>query len=90
MASVLTKVLLTGTIGITKFTLVDVSDIGNVTTSKLANMDANQIKVYELTSSIKLTFTEMAHELSRGLGVYIYYISPSLLNCYFTNRKQQR
>lgn len=76
--------------GYIKFILVDVTGIGNVTASILANIDAHQNKAYELTSSIKLTFTEMAQELNRRLEVYIYYTSPSLFNFYFTKRKEQQ
>jgi hypothetical protein len=56
----------------------------------LANIDAHQNKAYELISSKKLTFKEMAQELNLGLGVYIYYTSPSLFNFYYTKRKEQQ
>ena len=75
--------------GNAKFTLVDVADIGNVTTAILNDISLHHNKAYELTSSIKLTFKEMAQELSRGLGIYISYQSPSLLNFYFTKRKER-
>ncbi len=48
------------------------------------------MKYMNYTSSIKLTFTEMAQELNLGLGVYIYYTSHSLFNFYFTKRKEQQ
>ena len=75
--------------GNANFTLVDVTDIGSVTAKILADVAVHQNKAYELTSSIKLTFTEMAQELSRGLGVYISYQSPTLLNFFFTKRKEK-
>lgn len=75
--------------GNAKFTLVDVTDIGNVTAKILPDVAMHQNKCYELTSSLKLTFKEMAHELSRGLGIYIAYKSPNLLNFYFAKRKEK-
>jgi uncharacterized protein YbjT (DUF2867 family) len=55
--------------GSAKFTLVDVTDIGNVTAKILNDLTLHYNKAYELTSSIKLSFKEMAQELSRGLGI---------------------
>ena len=74
--------------GNTKFTLVDVTDIGTVTAKILADIAMHQNKCYELTSNIKLTFKEMAQQLSHGLGIYISYQSPTLLDFFFTKRKE--
>ncbi len=75
--------------GNTKFTLVDVTDIGNVTAAILNDISLHHNKAYDLTSSIKLTFKEMAQKLSLGLGVYISYQSPTLLNFFFTKRREK-
>ncbi len=75
--------------GKAKFTLVDVTDIGNVTAKILSDVTMYQNKCFELTSSLKLTFKEMAQELSRGLGIYIAYKSPNLFNFYFAKRKEK-
>lgn len=75
--------------GNTKFTLVDVTDVGNVTAAILNDISLHHNKAYDLTSSLKLTFKEMAQELSRGLGVYISYQSPTLLNFFFTKRREK-
>lgn len=74
--------------GNAKFTLVDVTDIGTVTAKILADIAMHQNKCYELTSNIKLTFKEMAQQLSHGLGIYISYQSPTLLDFFFTKRKE--
>jgi uncharacterized protein YbjT (DUF2867 family) len=74
--------------GNAKFTLVDVTDIGNVTADILTDVAVHKNKAYELTSSTKLTFAEMAQQLSRGLGVEITYTSPNLLKFYFAKRKE--
>ena len=74
--------------GNAKFTLVDVTDIGTVTAKILADIAMYQNKCYELTSNIKLTFKEMAQQLSHGLGIYISYQSPTLLDFFFTKRKE--
>ncbi len=75
--------------GKAKFTLVDVTDIGNVTAKILSDVTMHQNKCYELTSRLKLTFKEMAQELSLGLGIYIAYKSPNLFNFYFAKRKEK-
>ena len=75
--------------GNTKFTLVDVTDIGNVIAAILNDISLHHNKAYDLTSSIKLTFKEMAQKLSLGLGIYISYQSPTLLNFFFTKRREK-
>ena len=75
--------------GNTKFTLVVVTDIGNVTAAIMNDISLHHNKAYDLTSSIKLTFKEMAQKLSRGWGVYISYQLPTLLNFFFTKRREK-
>ena len=75
--------------GNTKFTLVVVTDIGNVTAAILNDISLDHNKAYDLFNTIKLTFKEMAQKLSRGLGVYISYQSSTLLNFFFTKRREK-
>jgi len=75
--------------GNAKFTLVDVTDIGNVTAKILEDISLHHNKAYELTSRIKLSFKEMAQELSRGLGINIAYQSAGLFSFYFAKRKEK-
>jgi len=42
----------------------------------------------ELTNNETLTFTEMADQLSQGLGKKINYFSPNLLHFYFSKRQE--
>lgn len=74
--------------GNAKFTLVDVGDIGSVTAVILLNTAKHTNKAYELTSTEKLTFKQMAFKSTAGLGTKINYISPGLLNFYFAKRKE--
>ncbi len=71
--------------GQSKFTLIDVRDIGEVTAKIIIDNTQHINKSYELTCNEKLTFQEMANKLSTGLGVKIKYISPNLVN--FTIQK---
>lgn len=75
--------------GNTKFTLVDVADIGNVTAAILNDISLHHNKPYDLTSSIKLTFKKMAQKLSRGLEFYKSYELVTLLNFFFTKRRKK-
>ena len=74
--------------GRAKFTLVDVDDIGLVAAKVLNQPEEHFNKSYELTNRETLTFTEMAEKLSSGLGKKIKFISPNLLQFYFTKRKE--
>ncbi len=74
--------------GKSKFTLVDVQDLGKVTAEITADLKNHVNKAYELTSLEKLNFKEMAEKLSSGLGVKIKYVSPNLLNFYFTKVRE--
>jgi uncharacterized protein YbjT (DUF2867 family) len=71
--------------GKSKFTLIDVRDIGEVAAKIMVDTSKHLNKSYELTNTEKLTFQEMADKLSAGLGVTIDYISPNLIN--FTIQK---
>lgn len=75
--------------GNAKFTLVDVSDIGEVAAKILTEIKNHVNKSYELTSNEKLTFSEMALKLSNGLSKTINYISPNLFNFYLTKRREK-
>jgi len=74
--------------GNSKFTLVDVSDVGEVTAKILTEIKNHVNMSYELTSNEKLTFSEMAFKLSNGLNRIINYISPGLFSFYLTKRRE--
>ncbi len=75
--------------GNTKFTLVDVTDIGEVAAKILIETESHINQAYELTSNEKLTFKEMALKLSKGLGKTIQYQSPNLLSFFITKKKEK-
>ncbi len=75
--------------GNTKFTLVDVRDIGAVSVTILTNISEHINKSYELTCKEKLTFLEMAIILSDILGTVIQYVSPNLVSFFLTKRKEK-
>ena len=64
--------------GKAKFTLVDVADIGEVVATIICNANKYRNKVFELTNTEKLSFGEMAMQLSSELKKKIGYESPSL------------
>ena len=74
--------------GNAKFALVDVHDIGDVATQIMINSDKHLNKTYELTNNEKMTFGEMATQLSDELGERIKYESPNLFSFYMTKRKE--
>jgi len=74
--------------GDAKFTLVDVSDIGEMAAIILTESENHVNKSYELTSNEKLSFGEMAVKLSKALRHKINYESPNLLKFYLTKRKE--
>jgi len=74
--------------GQTKFTIIDVDDIGDVTAKILTEPQKHVNKSYELTNNETLTFSEMAEKISKGIGKKIKYISPNLLQFYLTKRKE--
>jgi uncharacterized protein YbjT (DUF2867 family) len=74
--------------GRAKFTLIDVDDIGLVAAKVLAKPQNFLNKSLELTNNETLTFYEMADKLSIGLGRKIEFISPNLLQFFFTKRNE--
>ena len=75
--------------GNAKFTLVDVHDIGDVAAVIMINSNKHINTSYELTNNEKMSFGEMATQLSKELGEKITYESPNLLNFYWTKRKEK-
>ena len=75
--------------GQAKFTLIDVTDIGNVTAKILTEQQNHHNKSYELTNDETLTFAEMAEKISKRIGKDIQFISPNLLQFFFTKRKEK-
>lgn len=74
--------------GKTKFTVVDVNDIGRVAAKVLTNPFVHKNKVYELTNHDVLSFKEMADLFSKGLGRPIQYLSPNLITFYLAKRRE--
>jgi uncharacterized protein YbjT (DUF2867 family) len=72
-----------------KFTIIDARDIGSVAAKVLVETEKHLNKSYELTGSEKLTFYDMAQQLSEGLQIHIGYKSPNLLSFYFTKKKEK-
>lgn len=74
--------------GHAKFTVIDAKDIGFVAAKVLIVPQSHINKSYELTNDETLTFAEMAEKISRGIGKTIQFISPNLLQFFFTKRKE--
>lgn len=85
----ITKKLIFLPAGNSKFTLVDVRDVGEVAAKIIVDREKHVNKSYELTCGEKLTFKEMAKKLTDGLGTPINYQSPNLLHFYLTKRKEK-
>jgi len=75
--------------GNARFTLVDVVDIGEVAAKILTETVNHRNQCYELTCNEKLTFTEIALKLSKGLGKTIQYESPNLVSFFITKKKEK-
>ena len=75
--------------GNSRFTLIDIRDIGAVASKILTEPTMHFNKSYELTCNEKLTFKEMAQILSDCTEVTIRYQSPDLLNFILTKRKEK-
>jgi len=75
--------------GNAKFTLVDVTDIGNVAATILTETEKHLNKSYDLTNYEKLSFANMAEKLSKGLQTDIRYESPNLLSFFKEKRKEK-
>ncbi|MCR9013497.1 NmrA family NAD(P)-binding protein [Aquiflexum gelatinilyticum] len=74
--------------GESKFTLIDVMDIGEVAANILINIKQHINESYDLTNGEKLTFSQMAKILSNGLGTQIKFQSPNLMRFFLTKRKE--
>lgn len=74
--------------GESKFTLIDVMDIGEVAANILINIKQHINESYDLTNEEKLTFSQMAKILSNGLGTQIKFQSPNLMRFFLTKRKE--
>lgn len=72
--------------GNTRFTMIDVEDIGRVTAKVLESPEKYLNKSFDLTCDEKLNFKEIAEKFSKLLGTTIKYISPNLLRFYVTQR----
>lgn len=75
--------------GNSKFTLIDVRDIGSVSACVLTNTSQHINKSYELTCKEKLSFSEITKILKDILQTDIQYKSPSLINFFLTKRKEK-
>lgn len=75
--------------GNAKFTLIDVTDIGQVAAKILTETTHHKNQCYELTCNEKLTFAEMAVKLSEGLGKIIKFESPNPVRFFITKRKEK-
>jgi uncharacterized protein YbjT (DUF2867 family) len=74
--------------GEAKFTVIDIEDIGAVAANVLIEPQNHIHKSYELTNDETLTFAEMAEKISNGIGKPIKYISPNLLQFFWTKKKE--
>jgi len=70
--------------GDARFTVIDVTDIGAAASKVLMESQNHSSKSYELTNNETLPFTEMAAKISNGIGKTITFVSPNLLQFYFT------
>jgi uncharacterized protein YbjT (DUF2867 family) len=75
--------------GKAKFTIVDIADIGKVAAKIISDTDNYVNKSYELTNHEKLSFSEMAKKLSKGLKTNIKYDSPNLFKFFIVKRKDK-
>ncbi len=71
------------------FTIIDVGDIGAVAAKILIETEQHVNKSYELTGSEKLTFYDMARQLSEILQTHINYKSPNLFSFYLTKKREK-
>lgn len=74
--------------GDARFTLIHTRDIGAVAAAILSNPAAHQNRAYDLTAEDRLTFAEMTHRISAGIGRNIRYISPSLVRFFIEKRRE--
>jgi len=74
--------------GQAKFTIIDVEDIGAVSAKVIIEPQKHINKSYELTNNETFTFTEMAEIIGKRIGKPITFISPNLIQFYWTKRKE--
>jgi uncharacterized protein YbjT (DUF2867 family) len=74
--------------GNTRFTIVDVGDVGEVAAAIIVNPTKHINKSYELTNNEKLTFEEMATQLSDRLATKIIYESPNLFKFLYKKKRE--
>ncbi|SFQ21802.1 NmrA family NAD(P)-binding protein [Hymenobacter arizonensis] len=75
--------------GKARFVLIDVRDIGDVAAIVLADpITRHHNQAYTLTAQNRLTFQQMADQLTAGLGRPIAYESPSPWRFYRTKRRE--
>lgn len=70
--------------GDAKFTVVDVEDLAAVAVKVFMEPQMHTSTCYALTSTEALTFKEMADKLSQGLHRKITFISPNLVQFFWT------
>lgn len=75
--------------GNSKFTLIDVCDIGVVAARILTETFQHKNKSYDLTCNEKLNFSEMAKILTDNLGIHIDYKSPNIIDFFFNKKKEK-
>ncbi len=75
--------------GQAQFTLVDVRDVGEVAAVVLADAGSGHHgQAYTLTARHRLTFQQMADQLTAGLGTRIAYESPAPWRFYWAKRRE--
>ena len=75
--------------GRARFALVDVRDVGAVAAGVLAQPgDRHYEQAYTLTAQYRLSFSQMAEQLTAGLGVPIIYESPTPWSFYRAKRRE--
>lgn len=70
-----------------KFTLVDLVDVGEVGARVLCNTEKHRNRAYDLTNQERLTFAEMADQLTEVLGKKITFRSPNLVSFFLRKRR---
>ncbi len=75
--------------GKSKFTLIDVEDVGKVAAVILLDPTKHQNKAYELTNKEQMSFGEMAAVLTEVLDKKITFVNPDLISFYINKRKEE-
>ncbi|SMG35613.1 Uncharacterized conserved protein YbjT, contains NAD(P)-binding and DUF2867 domains [Marivirga sericea] len=74
--------------GDAKFTVVDVTDVGEVAAKILLNVSAHRYQAYELTNDELLNFSEFAQQISEVVDKEVKFISPNLLSFIFRKLRE--